>query len=45
MPDLLHFIELKQYPETLFNIKIDLVRKAAIRPEIRQTVLSEAVKV
>ena len=45
VPDLLQFIELEQYLETLFNIKVDLVRKAAIRPEIRQTVLKEAVQV
>lgn len=45
VPDLLKFIELEQYLETLFNIKVDLVRKAAIRPEIKQNVLSEAVQV
>jgi predicted nucleotidyltransferase len=45
VPDLLQFIELEQYLETLFQIKVDLVRKAALRPEIKQIVLNEAVKI
>jgi hypothetical protein len=43
IPDLLEFIHLEQYLEGLLNRKVDLVRKSAIRPELKETILGEAV--
>jgi hypothetical protein len=43
IPDLLEFIHLEQYLERLLNRKVDLVRKSAIRPELKETILGEAV--
>jgi predicted nucleotidyltransferase len=45
VPDLLKFIELEQYLEELLNIKVDLVRKSAIRPELKHSIINEAVQV
>lgn len=45
VPDLLKFIELERYLEEILQIKVDLVRKSAIRPELKEIILKEMVKV
>ena len=42
-PDLLTFLELERFLEELLGIKVDLVRKPALRKEIREQVLQEAL--
>ena len=44
-PDLLKFIELERYLEEILGVKVDLVRKQAIREELRERILKEAVSV
>lgn len=41
VPDLLEFINLERYLSRLLRKKVDLVRKEAIRPELKDTILSE----
>jgi predicted nucleotidyltransferase len=43
VPDLFKFIELERYLEKLLKIKVDLVRKKAIRPELKDLILKEVV--
>lgn len=43
VPSLLTFINLERYLKELLGKKVDLVRKAALRKEIREEVLSEAI--
>jgi len=43
IPDLFEFINLERYLQRLLGKKIDLVRKEAIRPEIRERILREVV--
>lgn len=43
--DLLKFIELERYLEEILQVKVDLVRKSAIRPELKSRILSEAVEI
>jgi len=45
VPGLLKFIELERYLENLLGVKVDLVRKGALRKEIRESVLKEALVV
>ena len=40
-PDLLEFIGLGMFLESLLNRKVDLVRREAIRPELREIILAE----
>ncbi|MCD6484501.1 MAG: nucleotidyltransferase family protein [Candidatus Odinarchaeota archaeon] len=42
-PDLLKFIELERFLEELLGIKVDLVRKEVIRPELKTRILREAL--
>jgi len=44
-PDLFEFIRLEDSLRRSLGIKVDLVRKGAIRPELRRNILSEAVMV
>ncbi|RLG57218.1 MAG: nucleotidyltransferase, partial [Candidatus Hydrothermarchaeota archaeon] len=44
-PDLLKFIELERYLEEILGVKVDLVRKQAIREELRERILKEVVSV
>lgn len=44
-PDLLKFIELERYLEELLGVKIDLVRKQAVREELKERILSEVVPI
>ncbi len=38
-----HYIDLKFYLEDLFGRKVDLVMKGAIKPRLREPILSEVV--
>lgn len=44
-PDLLKFIELERYFEKLLRIKVDLVRKFSVRPELKDKIFKEVVQV
>ena len=43
VPDLFKFIELERYLEALLQVKVDLVRKKAIRKELKEQILTEAI--
>jgi hypothetical protein len=43
VPDLLEFINLERYLQRLLRKKVDLVRKAAIRKELKGRILKEVV--
>ena len=45
VPGLLKFIELEEYLEELLGVKVDLVRKGAIREELKRKILDEVVLV
>ncbi len=45
VPDFLEFLRLEIYLEEIIGVKVDLVRKDAIREEIKDEVLKEAVPV
>ncbi len=45
VPDLLTFIEIETYLEKLLKKKVDLVRRGAIRPELKERILSEVMAV
>jgi predicted nucleotidyltransferase len=44
-PDLFEFIELERYLEGILGTKVDLVRKNALREELKNTILAEVVTV
>ncbi|GEM_PF-2562297 len=44
-PDLFKFIEIEEYLEKLLDVKIDLVRKQALRKELSDKILKEAIEV
>ena len=43
IPDLFEFIALERYLQRLLKKRVDLVRKKAIRPELKNRILKEAV--
>jgi len=43
IPDLLEFVNLERYLQRLLRKKVDLVRKEAIRPELKDRILKEVV--
>jgi predicted nucleotidyltransferase len=43
IPDLFEFINLERYLRRLLRKKVDLVRKEAIRPELKDRILEEVV--
>lgn len=43
VPGLLKFLELEIYLEELLGTKVDLVRKQAIRPRLKDVILKEVV--
>lgn len=43
IPDLLKFIEIENYFENILKIKVDLVRKQAIKPELKDIILKEVI--
>lgn len=45
LPDLLKFIEIERHIEEILGVKVDLVRKPALRVELRDKILSEAVEI
>lgn len=44
-PGLLRFIELEDYLSNLLGVRVELVRKRAIREELREQISQEAVQV
>lgn len=42
-PDLLKYIELENHIEKILNIKVDLVIKNSIRPELKSDILREVI--
>jgi uncharacterized protein len=44
VPDLLKFIELERYLENILRIEVDLVRKQAVRPELKDVIFKEAIE-
>ena len=44
-PGLLRYIELKNYLETLLNAPVDLVTRKALKQQLRNSILSELVRV
>jgi predicted nucleotidyltransferase len=45
VPDLLKFIELERYLQKLLGHKVDLVRKQALRAELKDAILLETVMI
>ncbi|MFN3740863.1 MAG: nucleotidyltransferase family protein [Thermodesulfovibrionales bacterium] len=45
VPDLLKFIEIERYLEEVLGVKVDLVPKPALRAELRDGILMEAVAI
>ncbi len=45
VPDFLEFLNLEIYLEDILGMKVDLVRKEAVREEIKDEVLREAIPV
>lgn len=45
VPDLFKFLELERYLEELLGLRVDLVRRKALREELKDTVLSEVVNI
>ena len=45
IPDVFKYMELEDYLKKLLHRKVDLVRKEAIRPELKKRILKEAVYV
>lgn len=45
VPDLFKFLELERYLEGLLGLKVDLVRKKALREELKDTIMSEVVNI
>jgi len=43
VPDLLKFIELERYLKKLLGMKVDLVRKKALRVELKDIILKEVI--
>jgi len=45
VPDLFEFLNFERYLERILRKKVDLVRKPAIRPELKEIILKEMVEV
>ena len=45
VPDLFKFIELESHLEGILGIKVDLVRKEALRKELKERILGEVVSI
>ena len=45
MPDVFRYMDLEDYLRRLLRKKVDLVRKEAIRPELKKRILKETVYV
>jgi len=44
-PDFLTFLNMERHLERILGNKVDTVRKSAIRPELRGTILKEVMKI
>lgn len=44
-PDLFRFLELERYLEEFLGLKVDLVRKKALREELKSIILNEVVNI
>lgn len=44
-PTLVHLVELRDFLQDLFDLRVDVVTKNGLKPRIRERVLSEAVYV
>ena len=42
-PDLFTFLKLERHLESLLHTKVDLVRKKALRPQLKDHILSEVI--
>lgn len=45
LPDLFRLIDLEDYLRKILKKKVDVVRKGAIRPELKEIILTEVVYV
>ncbi|MCL5987073.1 MAG: nucleotidyltransferase family protein [Actinobacteria bacterium] len=45
VPDLFKFLELERYLEEVLGRKVDLVRREALREELREIILKEVVNI
>lgn len=45
LPDLLTFCEIERVLEEIIGVKVDLVRKPAIRKELKENILSEVIAI
>ena len=45
VPDLFKFIEVERHLEGILGLKVDLVRKKALRKELKDIILSEVVNI
>lgn len=45
VPDLFKFIEMERYLERFLGLKVDLVRKKALREELRGIILKEVINI
>ena len=45
IPGLIKFIKLENYLSNLLNVKVDLVRKKAVREELKGVIFKEAIKI
>ena len=43
VPDLIEFVDLKNYLSELLNVKVDLVMKSVLKPNIGKRILKEVV--
>ncbi len=41
--DLFTFVELENYPSEVLGVKVDLVTKDALKPRLKERILSEAI--
>jgi predicted nucleotidyltransferase len=44
-PDLFKFIEIERYLEGLLGLRVDLIRKKALREELKDIILNEVVAI
>ena len=45
LPDLFKFCEIERVLEEILGVKVDLVRKPAIREELKENILSEVIAI
>lgn len=45
VPDLFRFLELERYLEGILGLKVDLVRRKALREELKSIILNEVVNI